>query len=301
MVRKTIKTWTMVLTAWAAVIAAVPVAQAQITDPRVLQLEEQVRMLTGQLEELNFQLLQLQETLRRQQEDNEFRLQQLEEKQQGAVRPDAPDTGVASATPPAPADPLPPADGTGDRLHAAAPAAGGAPVTGEPPRTLGTLTVDPSGNVLGADIDFSAPALQGAIDGAPSASISGQIDPQELYRTGYQHILDGDYRLAEEIFRSFGEVYPDDTLAPDAKFWLGEAVLAQGRFEDAATIFIDARARYPQAGKAAETKLKIGAIMAALGNRDVACATFADALAVHPDMAVAVRNSIEAERAKIRC
>ncbi len=284
---------------FATVLSAAPMAQAQVTDPRLFQLEEQVRMLTGQLEELNFQLLQMQETLRKQQEDNEFRLQQLEEKQQGAVSPSTttqPETGVAEAAPDAVA-PNAPADG-GQLLAAPAPAQ-----AGEPPRTLGTLTVDPSGNVLGAGVDFSAPIVPGAGTGLPSPSgdVSGAIDPQTLYQTGYRHVLDGDYKMAEEVFRSFVDIHPDDPLSADAHFWLGEAVLAQGRFEDAATIFIDARARYPQAGKAAETKLKIGAIMAALGNRDVACATFADAVATHPDMTVAVRNSIEAERAKLRC
>ena len=61
-------------------------ASAQVVDPRILQLEEQLRQLNGRIEELNFQMLQMQETLRRQQEDNEFRLQQLEEEQQGSIR-----------------------------------------------------------------------------------------------------------------------------------------------------------------------------------------------------------------------
>src|SRR5690606_24202128 len=51
---------------------------AQVADPRVLALEEQVRSLSGQVEELNFLLLQLQEQMRKMQEDNEYRFQQLE-------------------------------------------------------------------------------------------------------------------------------------------------------------------------------------------------------------------------------
>src|SRR5690606_13511920 len=41
-------------------------------------LEDQVRQLNGKIEELNFQILQMQEQIRKQQEDNEFRFQQLE-------------------------------------------------------------------------------------------------------------------------------------------------------------------------------------------------------------------------------
>ncbi|MFZ2102084.1 MAG: YbgF trimerization domain-containing protein, partial [Oricola sp.] len=47
-------------------------------DPRVFTLEEEIRQLTGKLEELSYQVLELQEQLRKAQEDNEFRFQQLE-------------------------------------------------------------------------------------------------------------------------------------------------------------------------------------------------------------------------------
>ena len=41
-------------------------------------LEDQLRQMNGKIEELNFQILQMQEQMRKQQEDNEFRFQQLE-------------------------------------------------------------------------------------------------------------------------------------------------------------------------------------------------------------------------------
>ncbi|WP_431461072.1 hypothetical protein, partial [Klebsiella pneumoniae] len=42
-------------------------------------LEDQIRQMNGKIEELNFQILQLQEQLRKSQEDNEFRFQQIEQ------------------------------------------------------------------------------------------------------------------------------------------------------------------------------------------------------------------------------
>ena len=274
----------------AASIMLLPgVAAAQINDPRVLQMEEQMRQMRGQIEELNFLMLQMQEQMRRQQEDNEFRLQQLEDQQQGSAQPAAPAPGsnqVAANPPPAVTTP------TQDR-----PTAGTAP----PPGNLGTISVDGQGNVTGSDIDFSSVGVNSSDPGGPIGSVSGQMNAEELYRTGYEHVLNGDYALAEEIFKRFVALYPNDVLAPDARFWLGESVLAQGRFQDAADIFIDNRTRHPQSGKAAETMLKIGTIMAALGNRDVACVTFADALANHPNMNANVRQRIEGERAEARC
>jgi len=290
------------LTAGFFVLAAIALvvpgsAHAQVTDPRVMQLEEQLRQLTGQVEELNFQLLQMQEQLRRQQEDYEFRFQQLEDggvgatpPQEGRIEPPPANTQTAEA---------PTTDrGTNDRLTATP---GPPEAPGAPPRNLGTLTLDPNGGVLDSDIDFSDEALGAAIDGGQVASITGAMDPEELYRTGYSHVLNGDYVLAEELFASFIDLYPNDLLIADARFWLGESVLAQGRYEDAAQIFIDTRSRHPDAEKAPETMLKIGTIMAALGNRDVACVTLADALGTHVDMNPNLRQRIVDERAKARC
>ncbi|MEL6922122.1 MAG: tol-pal system protein YbgF, partial [Pseudomonadota bacterium] len=140
-----------------------------------------------------------------------------------------------------------------------------------------------------------------ALDGEAVASIGGSRNPEELYEMGYQHVLNGDYALAEGIFKSFIEIYPSDPLAADAHFWLAESMLAQGRFEDAGDTFVEVRTLYPNARKAPETMLKIGTIMAALGNRDLACVTFADAVATQPGMAPAIRERITAEAAKVQC
>ncbi len=286
----------------ATLLGVAGAAHAQVADPRVMQLEERVRQLTGQLEELNFQFLQLQEQLRRQQEDYEFRFQELE----GGAPAQPLQEGRAAPAPQPPTNPAPAAQpgvavaeaGPADRVVLADP---GQSATGAPPRALGTLTIDPSGAVVDSDIDFSSSALNAAIDGEQVASITGRMDPEELYRTGYGHVLNGDYRLAEDLFRSFIELYPNDLLAADARFWLGESVLGQGRYEDAAAVFIEARTLHPQAAKAPETMLKIGTIMAALGNRDMACVTLSDALEIHGGMNANVRQAIIEERAKARC
>ncbi len=61
------------------------VQMAQTGDPRVTALEEQIRSLAGTVEELNFQILQMQEQIRKMQEDNEFRFQELEKKTDAGV------------------------------------------------------------------------------------------------------------------------------------------------------------------------------------------------------------------------
>ena len=80
------------LCAMAIGLGLLPAANAQTLPPaestqlqqcfdllaRMQQLEEQIRLLNGQIEGLTFQLTQMQEIVNRMQEDNEFRFQQLE-------------------------------------------------------------------------------------------------------------------------------------------------------------------------------------------------------------------------------
>lgn len=288
-----------------SIIALTSVSHAQLSDPRVAQLEEQLRQLTGQFEELNFQLLQMQENLRRQQEDIEYRLQELEDEQQGSVI-----SGETPSTELAATDQAGSSAGTNDtpvQTTSNLPAAGTpngsstAPRLGEPPRSLGSIQLDANGNVIETSIDFSAQSVEQSIDGTQVASLGGEFNAEELYMAGYRYILDGDYSLAEEVFSTFVDTYPNDPLIADARFWLGESLLAQGRFEDAADAFIVARSLHPDAAKAPETLYKIGFIMAALGNRQIACVTFEDALKTHTDMSDPLRNKIGAERAKAKC
>ncbi|MEM0898543.1 MAG: tol-pal system protein YbgF [Pseudomonadota bacterium] len=288
--------------------AFVAPATAQMVDPRVPALEEQVRRLTGQVEELNFQLLQMQENLRRAQEDMEFRIQLLEEQQQGSLAPSAtPETDVA--TPPQLAEKSDRLDNVGSQIAAdlnripaqryPSKVAPGADDLG--PRNLGTLSVDADGNVIGAELDFTPASVASAIDGDVVASVTLTGTPEDIYSEGYSHVLNGDYGQAEAVFSSFVATYPSDPLAADAKFWLGESLLAQGRFEDAAETFIDLRTEHPSAGKAPETFFKIGKIMNALGNRDVACATFEEAVARFDGMSARTRQMIDGEQQRARC
>ncbi len=63
-----------------------PVLLAQDAAGNV-QMEEQIRLLNGKVEELTFQILQMQEQMRKLQEDNEFRFQEIEKSKQGNAGP----------------------------------------------------------------------------------------------------------------------------------------------------------------------------------------------------------------------
>lgn len=282
---------------------------AQSGDPRVSGLEEQLRQLNGRVEELNFQILQMQDQLRRMQEDNEFRFQELEKKGGAAGGASAPRQRSEAMPPPAGND----IAGAGTIGTGTTPGGtGAAPTLGEPPRTLGSIRFDANGNVIGgeagAPVDLVQPgqgdAGQGDVGqggGSDVAALPTADNPEELYRNSYEFILSGDYKTAEAGFRQHIERFPSDARAPDAHFWLGEALLGQDRYRDAAEVFLRASRDYPDAKKAPDMLLKLGISLAAMNQRDVACATYKEIGQKYPGTSGALTERIKQEQALAGC
>lgn len=266
---------------------------AQAGDPRVIQLEEQIRQLNGLVEELNFQVLQMQDQIRRMQEDNEFRFQEIE-KQVGISSGD-PATEMQKSENTEVEEIIENTDGTTQTATG--------PAT--PPRNLGDITFDKDGNVVGSGT--ASNALPGVDTGAPGtddtevASLPPTSDPDELYRNSYEFVLSGDYGTAEAGFRTHIEQFPDNERAADAHFWLGEALLGQEKYQEAAQVFLTANRDFPNAHKAPEMMLKLGISLAAMDQRDVACATLAEVGNRYPQASTAVLERAKAEQARVSC
>jgi tol-pal system protein YbgF len=271
-----------------------PSYQLAQADPRIGQLEEQVRLLNGRLEELNFLILQMQDDVRKMQEDNEFRLQQLEERRT--------DAGSRPAQT--------------DRADGSAPAGqqGQANATAEPPRDLGSITFDGQGNPTGGTIETREQGLPGvdlpqaprqaqsnAPDDTTVAALPTTNDPNELYQNAYSFILSGDYPTAEAGFREHIERFPNDAQAADAHYWLGEALLGMEQYRSAAEIFLAANREYPSSRKAPDMLLKLGVSLAALNQRDVACATYSEIGKRYADASQALKERVKAEQALAGC
>lgn len=300
------------------------VQMAQVADPRVTQLQEQIRELSGKLEELNFQILQMQEQMRNTQEDNEFRFQELEGKKrtdagQGEQRNVASahtteqleDLTVeaskdALAFPPRPV--LEP-NTEGTLANADSVAIGGQepqPGLGVPPRQLGSIRFDANGNVIGETLDVAPQVseIQSGTGFDPAqilASLPQQDDPNAVYNAAYNYILQGNYPAAEVAFKAHIDRYPADPMTADARFWLGEALYSQKKYKDAATVFLDTQRDYPDSKRGAENMLKLGLSMLKLDNKSVACATFAKIKSLYPEAATVVSKRVSEEQTKARC
>jgi tol-pal system protein YbgF len=293
--------------------APVVMAQAGDSSVRIQQLEETIRQLNGRIEEMSFQLLQMQEQMRKTQEDNEFRFQELEKSENGAAGKPA----VATSGPAQTTVPQPPADDVA-RIIETPPAAGGDARTAAPETVLGSIEFDQNGNpraVTRNDVDNSS-GLPG-VDTGPGLPSQGQgqaqapaQDPQQtaslgsesdVYQVAYNHILSGDYALAEQEFTQYLADYPEGARSADASFWLGEAQYSQGKFNESAKTFLNAHQTYGKSPKAPEMLLKLGMSLAALDNNETACATLNEVKKRYPNASRAVLTKVSSEQKRLSC
>ena len=300
-----------------------PVILAQGNDAvRGQQLQEEIRQLNGRIEEMSYQLLQMQEQLRKTQEDNEFRFQELEKKKRSDLGDTTGQPAVASSRPSSASQPsAPPQSSPGgddvariidepsDNGSSGAPQGNSAPA----PTTLGSMEFDQNGNPVGTSRNDSArnsSALPGVEMAKPRAGQTGAKDPQQTaslgsesdaYKIAYDHVLTGDYKLAETEFSSYISAYPKSSRQPDANFWLGEAQYSQGKYNDAAKTFLNAHQTYGKSPKAPEMLLKLGMSLAALDNNETACATLKEVPRRYPSAAKAVLSKVSSEQKRLGC
>jgi tol-pal system protein YbgF len=280
---------------------------------RTQQLQEEVRQLNGRIEEMSYQLLQMQEQLRKTQEDNEFRFQELEKKKRSDLGDTTGQPAVASSRPSSSSPPQPSAGDDISRIIETPSdngAGGGQQGSNAPaPTTLGSMEFDQNGNPIGASRNDSArnsSALPGVDTGSPRAG----RDPQQTaslgsesdaYKIAYDHVLTGDYQLAETEFSTYITSYPKSSKLPDANFWLGEAQYSQGKYNEAAKTFLNAHQTYGKSPKAPEMLLKLGMSLAALDNNETACATLKEVPRRYPNAAKAVLSKVGSEQKRLGC
>lgn len=247
-----------------------PDAQGALTsEVRVGQLEDQMRTLTGQLEEIHYAIDQLKRRLDTMSSDSDQRFSALE---RGAP---AAGQGAAAKAPPA---------------GAAAPAPKGPPEASGRPGVLGTLRESDAPPA-------QAPAQQQAA--APATLPSGT--PQEQYNYAFGLLRRADYPAAEQSLKSFIQKYPSDPLAGNAQYWLGETYFVRKDYENAATAFAVGYQKYPKSGKAADNLLKLGMSLSNLGKKSEACAAFSRLDRDFPTAPANIKEREATERQQLGC
>ena len=276
--KKTIISWVLggLIGGVATQVAAAPVdneAAAQLLN-RLNQLEQELRTLRGQNQELHHQV----ETLQQHQKDGflqvDERVQKLEvpvdkpvrsERVQPLQPPPAPAPSPAprvepvvtaeGITIPDPANSPEVGVGTADKIS---------PESSDSYYYYGTekiadtradkpvkpATPPAATSLRSSDVTPSAPLI-------PSNEAQADVAAGEAYNTAYKLLLERPSQ-ALPAFEEFLRRYPNHPLAANAQYWLGEALYAQNNYARAADEFMKVLQRYKTSPKAPDAALKMG-------------------------------------------
>ena len=143
------------------------------------------------------------------------------------------------------------------------------------------------------------PAAQAAAP-APTPA-AGAANADQLYDEAIKKLQEGDYAAAERGFKTFIQRNPQNKLAGNAQYWLGETYYARRDYNSALTAFAEGYKVYKTSPKGPDNLLKLGITMSVLGRKPDACAVFARFSQDYPRATDLQKRRIEQERQKNGC
>lgn len=268
-------------------------AQAAM-ETRLSQIENDVRMLTGRVEQMDYDLRQLQQNLEMTLRNMDLRLAGVEQRMVSAAAP-APQMQKPFQPPPQQqrAMPLMPQDGGAgpdEEGYYSAEAEWG----GMPPAPQATEQAPP--RMAGAG------APMGTLSQKPDGSYGADATtPAGAYEAAFALLRNQDYEGAEKSFTAFIGKYPDDKLIANAKYWLGETFYVRNNFERAARVFAEAYQQFPKGPKGPDNLLKLALSLAGMNKKEDACLTLQQLKREYPSGAGPVLARADREAVNLGC
>lgn len=260
---------------------------------RLDQFEQEVRTLTGQVEEFSFALRQVGSRMDKLVSDMDFRLRSLE----GGAPVNVANSGPAGQA-------------TQSRQTLSpGPAPGSQAVTIAPPRSatpgvLGQLTDSQLRQAGVATQPPAAPLTTEVARAAPAAAADVALPagpPQAQYDFARNLLMQRDFTRAETALRAFISSNPNDTLAGNAQYWLGETYYVRQNYLDAARTFAEGYQQYPESSKAADNLLKLGLSLVNLDRKNDACITLTRLTSEYTNAAANILQRAQREQQRLGC
>jgi tol-pal system protein YbgF len=291
---------------------------------RLQQIESQIRNLTGQVEQLGYNLQQVDQRIDKLSKDIDFRLSALEHGQQPGGGPaaglsnggvDNGATGGATGGAYGGASGQPQGAGAAqDQQNQGQPiqaqqAQIGQPALNNPNQPLkqSSLAPQPLGTLTQSQLQAAAAQPQPQVGGtqtAAAATGSYQLQGntvEEQYQYAFDLLRQANYDEAEKALRAFVSQHPKDFLAGNAQYWLGETYYVRGRYQDAAIAFAEGYQKYPNNSKAPDNLLKLGMSLGQIGKKSEACVAFSELARRFPSAPDNVRERLKQEKHRYSC
>ena len=155
---------------------------------------------------------------------------------------------------------------------------------------------------------FNAPKAETAPKSVTGDVVKGELlepigskEVAEVYQNGLNALKANDYGTAEQNFSKILNQNPNDKLAGNAQYWLGEVYYAQKDFAKAAVAFAKGYQNYKTGAKGADSLFKLGMSMKMLKKNTDACAAFGGVKAEFPKAAAEVLKKASDEFKALKC
>lgn len=250
---------------------------------QVDQMDTEMRGMVGQIEQLTFQVNQVNTRLEKLIADMDFRLNALERGAGGAPPPGGP--GPAPTRPQGSLQP------------------GRAP-SGSSPSNSAVQDMDANLSELPPPPSALNSTLQNSRTPPPPPGLAAATpkgSPDEQYAAAFGLLRAGDYVGASDGMEQFVKNNPGHELAGNATYWLGETYYVRKDYAKAASYFLDGFQKYPQSRKGPDNLLKLGMTLAALNHKAEACQALTQVAVKYPKAAEKITQRADAEIKRLSC
>ena len=155
---------------------------------------------------------------------------------------------------------------------------------------------------------FNAPKAENAPKSVTGDAVHGsELEPigskevAEVYQNGLNALKANDYKTSEQNFTKIVNQNPNDKLAGNAQYWLGEVYYAQQDYAKAAVAFAKGYQNYKNGTKGPDSLFKLGMSMKSLKKNAEACAAFTSMKTEFPKANVDILTKAADEAKKLKC
>ena len=246
---------------------------------KISELEKQIQQMTQKYEENSYQLQQLTDKLNKVSNDNQLRLQQLENNKFASDKVSSPKEVIEEKKI------SPPKISNQNVLNK---------------EEVEETNADEDNSLKDKSVNTGSVKLKEKPNKA-QAKILPKASAAERYKFAMNIMKSGDFEKAEIAFKEFVDAHAKHELAGSAQFWYGETFYIRQLYEDAAVAFLDGYQKYPNSPKAPENLLKLGVTLAELGETEQGCKMILNLKKAYPKIDASILQKSSYEKKRFNC
>lgn len=152
------------------------------------------------------------------------------------------------------------------------------------------------------DTDYLISIIKkGKPDIAEKQNTDGKGSAEKDYGEAFSLLENTKYKEAGKKFQQFIKNHSDHKLVENSYYWLGETFYIQDDFEKASVHFLQGYQKYPKGAKSPDNLLKLGMSLGRAGKKDEACTAFKKLKTDFSEIPAAISQRLEKENNLFEC